>query len=294
MEYIYKNISLDVHNDIASQVTLNAKQGDTARGIRVALKDHGRVFNIPDGCRAVFSALKSNGVYISDNCIIANNTIEYKFTEEIVSVEAQLDCEITVYSRSGDAITSPSFTIFIYRKIEDEYSGEIVESDSFKTLNNLISDATHILALADEAIERTNDAISSADQATENAIEATENADQAAEEARAAIALDEAELKEMLYEVMPIGGYTVNVSWLEDIFYNYSGYIKPDNGEEIEFNPDTSPCTFNNVNSLTFRGVSWIYIRNADTGDMIYENNNYESFTLPITSNMNLEFATEA
>jgi hypothetical protein len=108
------------------------------------------------------------------------------------------------------------------------------------------------------------------------------------------VSIDETELNEMLDEVMPIGGYTVNVSWLENISYSYSGYIKPDNGEEIEFNPDTSPCTFNNVSSLTFRGVSCVYVKNADTGEMLYENYNYGTFTLPITSNMNLEFATEA
>ena len=105
--------------------------------------------------------------------------------------------------------------------------------------------------------------------------------------------IDEIELNEMLDEVLS-RGYTVNVSWLERISYNYNGYIKPDNGEEVTFNPDVSPYTFKGVTSLTFRGVSCLYVENADTGEMLYQDYNYGTFTLPITSNMNLKFATEA
>ena len=286
MEHIYKKISLDIHDDIASSLTISVKQGDTARGIQVNLTDHGKVYTIPDGCTATFSAKKDNGKFITDSCTIENNTIIYDLNEDVVSVGARLDCEITVFSAAGVCITSPSFTIFVYKRIQDEYADDVIESGSFKVLDNLISEATGTLAIAEETIERANEAISSADQATENAIEA-------AEEARDAVALDETKLNEMLDEVLS-NGYTVNVSWLERISYNYNGYIKPDNGEEVTFNPDASPYTFNNVHSLTFRGAACLYVRNADTGEMLYEKCTYESFTLPITKNMNLEFAVEA
>ena len=312
MEHIYKKISLDIHDDIASSLTISVKQGDTARGIQVNLTDHGKVYTIPDGCTATFSAKKDNGKFITDSCTIENNTIIYDLNEDVVSVGARLDCEITVYSDAGVCITSPSFTIFVYKKIQDEYADDVIESDSFKVLDNLISEATSVIAETENATKRLDEAVGEAETAVNNAVssanEAVENANSAISEANEAIGiakeasdelmaflsdLDEESLNKMLDEVLS-SGYTVNVSWWENISYNYNGYIKPDNGEEVTFNPDTSPYTFNNVHSLTFGGAACLYVRNADTGEMLYEKCTYESFTLPITSNMNLEFAVEA
>ena len=169
MECIYKNISLDVHDDIASQLSISVKQGDTSRGIRVALTDHGKVFRIPDDCYAVFSARKSTGNFISGGCIIQNNTIIYNYSESVVSVATQLDCELTVYSSKGDKITSPSFTIFVYQTIQNEFASGVVESDSFATLNNLISDAVETIAEANTAIKQANSATEAAVSATEEA-----------------------------------------------------------------------------------------------------------------------------
>ena len=156
MECIYKNISLDIHKDITSQLTLSVKQGDTARGIRVALTDHGRVFKLPDNCYAVFSAKKSNGIYLSDSCVIQGDTIIYNFSAPVVSVAAQFDCELTVYSAKGERITSPSFMVFVYKTIEEEYASSVVESNDFTVLNDLIATTTETIAEANEAIDRVN------------------------------------------------------------------------------------------------------------------------------------------
>lgn len=167
MERIYKNISLDIHNDITSQLSLSVKQGDTTRGIRVSLTDHGKVFNIPDSCYAVFSARKSTGSFISDGCTIQNNTIIYDFSEAVVSVASQIDCELTVYSATGNKITSPSFMIFVYKTIEEEYAGEVVESNSFTVLNDLISNATETIDKANKAADNANNSATEANEATE-------------------------------------------------------------------------------------------------------------------------------
>ena len=158
MECIYKNISLDIHKDITSQLTLSVKQGDTARGIRVALTDHGRVFKLPDGCYAVFSAKKSNGIYLSDSCVIQGDTIIYNFSDSVVSVAAQLDCELTVYSAKGERITSPSFMVFVYKTIDEEYAGEVVESNDFTVLQDRLEETATAIEAAKKATEDANDA----------------------------------------------------------------------------------------------------------------------------------------
>lgn len=169
MERIYKNISLDVYDDITSQLTLSVKQGDTTRGIRVTLTDHGKVFNVPDNCYAVFSARKSNGVFISEGCTIQNNSIIYDFSDAVVSTATQIDCELTVYSSNNNKITSPSFMIFVYRTLEEEYAGEVVESNSFTVLNDLISTATETISNVNEVAERTTAIAEEAAEATEQA-----------------------------------------------------------------------------------------------------------------------------
>lgn len=184
MECIYKNISLDIHDDITSQLSLSVKQGDTARGIRVSLTDHGKVFNIPDSCYAVFSARKGNGIFISDGCVIQNNTIIYNFSDTVVSVATQIDCELIVYSEKGDKITSPSFMIFVYKTLEEEYAGEVVESNSFTVLNDLISTATEVISNVNEATEKTTAIAEEIQKETEDAIA---KAAEATEQARASV-----------------------------------------------------------------------------------------------------------
>lgn len=223
MEHIYKKISLDIHDDIASSLTISVKQGDTARGIQVNLTDHGKVYTIPDGCTATFSAKKDNGKFITDSCTIENNTIIYDLNEDVVSVGARLDCEITVFSAAGVCITSPSFTIFVYKRIQDEYADDIIESDSFKVLDNLISEATTVIAETENATKRLDEAVAEAETAVNNAVssanEAVESANSAISEANEAIGiaketsdelmaflndLNEEGLNEMLDEVMPL------------------------------------------------------------------------------------------
>ncbi len=173
MEYIYKNISLDIYNDITSQLTISVKQGDTAKGVRVALTDHGKVFKIPDNCYAVFSGRKGNGVYLSDGCTIQNNTIIVNFTDAVVSVPTQIDSEITVFSANGEKLTSPSFMIFVYKTIEEEYASDVVESNSFTVLNDLISETAAVIANANDAIGTINEAVEKTNDATEDAKSAT-------------------------------------------------------------------------------------------------------------------------
>lgn len=240
MDCIYKNISLDVYDDITSQLTLSVKQGDTARGIRVSLTDHGKVFKIHDNCYAVFSGKKSNGVFISDGCIIQNNTIIYNFTDAVVSVTTQIDCELIVYSANGEKITSPSFMVFVYKTIEEEYAGDVVESNSFTVLNDLISNATETIAVANDAIDRTNTAIDEAVEKTDNTIaeaikktdnaiaEAVEKTNAATEEARASVNYirktsdGKLEILDADYNVID----TVDVCYMDnDTIYRYSNGV---------------------------------------------------------------------
>lgn len=60
MQYI-KSITLDVYNDRGKRVTVFAKQGDTARGLKVTLTANGAKITPEDGTTAAFRVRKGDG-----------------------------------------------------------------------------------------------------------------------------------------------------------------------------------------------------------------------------------------
>lgn len=173
MNIIYNKISLDIHN-IASQLTLAVKKGDTARGLIITLTDNGKVYNIPDYCYATFSAKKSDDTFVSSGCTIKDNKIIYDFSSQLTTAPGRVDCELTLFSKDESNITSPLFTLYVYRTIKDEYDGEIASSDEFKTLDRLISETTEVLEESKVALEKSKEATSAAKESV-SFIESTED-----------------------------------------------------------------------------------------------------------------------
>jgi hypothetical protein len=171
MNIIYNKISLDIHN-IASQLTLAVKKGDTARGLIITLTDNGKVYNIPDYCYATFSAKKSDGTFVSSGCEIKDNKIIYDFSPQLTKVPGRVDCEASLFSKDEAQITSPLFTLYVYRTIRDEYEDEITSSDEFKTLDKLVSETTEVLAETKEVLAESKVATSAAKESV-TYIEAT-------------------------------------------------------------------------------------------------------------------------
>lgn len=161
MNIIYKKISLDIHN-IASQLTLAVKKGDTARGLIITLTENGKIYNIPDYCYATFSAKKSDGRFVSSGCEIKDNKIIYDFSEQLTTVAGRVDCEIPLFGNNESKITSPLFTLYVYQTIKDEYEEEMASSDEFKTLDKLISETTEVLAETKSVLAESKEATSAA------------------------------------------------------------------------------------------------------------------------------------
>ena len=179
MKYIYKKITLDVHN-MTSQLSLAAKQGATLRGIIVTLVADGKIYEIPDKCYAVFSAKNSDGDFFVDDCVIQDNKILYNFSENLVASKGKMDCDITLYGSNGERLTSPRFYVFVYETVKGEYASGLTTSDEFATLNALIDDTKKTLSEASAVVE-------TADNIIERANEATEFANESAQLARATI-----------------------------------------------------------------------------------------------------------
>ena len=136
---------LDVH-EINSQISLSFKQGDTGRVLYITLTENGDIFNIPQGCVAVFTALKPDGTIIFNDCEINGNEITYTNTAQTAAVTGKVDCELRLYGAGNTLITSPHFTIFVHPTV---YADQIESKDEINTLTALISEAGTKLANGD-------------------------------------------------------------------------------------------------------------------------------------------------
>lgn len=136
---------LDVH-EINSQISLSFKQGDTGRVLYITLTENGDIFNIPQNCVAVFTALKPDGTIIFNDCEINGNEIVYTHTAQTAAVTGKVDCELRLYGAGNTLITSPHFTIFVHPTV---YFDQIESKDEVNTLTGLISEASTKLANGD-------------------------------------------------------------------------------------------------------------------------------------------------
>lgn len=150
MNRIKYRISLDML-EVASQITIKVKKGDTACSIHVTLTESGKIYHISDGCYAVFSAKKPDGNYLFNNetCRIEDNTIIYDFTEQTTPIEGIVECELILY-KDEDKLTSPRFNLKVDATV---YNGEeIVSTPEADALKELTNRAENIVAQFDEGV----------------------------------------------------------------------------------------------------------------------------------------------
>lgn len=137
MKDSHYRVSLDIHST-QSQVSLPIKQGDTSRKVFISLCEGGKPYHIEDDCFAVFSAKKPDKTKIENNCVIADNVIEYSVTEQTSAASGKLDCEIKLYGGDNGLLCSPRFTIIVdARAVSD---AEIESTSEYSALTELYNE----------------------------------------------------------------------------------------------------------------------------------------------------------
>ena len=141
MDFFTYRISLDM-NESTSQLFLNVRKSDSARKLLFTLSDNGKAYQIGSGCTAVFRAKKPDGTILYNNCSINGNVIEYELTNQTISAEGIVECEVTLYGDDGRQITSPRFNIVVNDTI---YADDEVESQNeFTQLTQAILGANNL------------------------------------------------------------------------------------------------------------------------------------------------------
>ena len=158
MDFVIHRISLDI-NTTSSQVILRVKKGETSRKVQITLREGGQPYHIADGCEAIFSTIKPDGISIYNHCEIKDNTIIYTFTEQTTPAVGMMDCEI-ILKKGDQTLFSPRFTIVVE---EGLFNGDAVISTSEATaLEDLISRATTATANAENLVGDIKDGFANA------------------------------------------------------------------------------------------------------------------------------------
>jgi hypothetical protein len=145
-------ISLDIH-EVQSQVSLPVKTGDTARKILINLTENGAPYPIDNNCIAIFSAIKSDGKKIINDCIIEDNRIRYDITAQTVSAEGIVNAEIILYGEDEAVICSPRFDLVV----DDRVVGvETISEDEKNLFDSFILSEQKRVANEQKRIEAYN------------------------------------------------------------------------------------------------------------------------------------------
>ena len=168
-------ICLDLQN-VDSQVTMYAKQGDTDRTIHFTLRDGGKAFELKDTDIAVLSTITPGGKTIEESVGIKSGTAVYEFSEYLTASVGAMNVEVRIYSEGKNIITA-SFTLVV--EARNGVAKSVTEQDSFTALDQ-------VYARANKAIEGAQIATLAANKAGNHAIESAEVANEAAEVANEA------------------------------------------------------------------------------------------------------------
>ena len=125
MNYSDYRLTLDIY-DVRSNTVVKVKRGTNTKRLCISFTENGKVYEIADGCTAVFKGKKPDDTKIMNECDIENNTIYYVMTNNTTSAVGIVDSEVSLYGSDGKVISSPTFSILV----EDNPVHEDDEIDS--------------------------------------------------------------------------------------------------------------------------------------------------------------------
>ncbi len=131
MELIPYDLRLDVGR-MGSQASVAVKRGDRhVRMLRVRLFSGTNPMPLAEGTLGVLRGVKPDGTILFNDCATRGNVIEQVMTEQMLAAAGLLECELTVYGKDGEVLTTPRFDVYIEDVLypdaliesTDEYTG---------------------------------------------------------------------------------------------------------------------------------------------------------------------------
>ena len=183
MNYSKYRFNLDMQTHI-SQVSLPVRQHDTGISLYIGLTDGGNPYTINDGCLAAFYARKADGEAIHNFCVIENNTlIKYELTPQTTSCSGVVDCEIRLFGKDGNIITTPRFIMVVDERVVHDSDFPLSESETTILDNIIVSETARVEAerRREETYEQMLESVATATEAVESAERAVGTANEVVE-----------------------------------------------------------------------------------------------------------------
>ena len=144
MNVIKHRLSLEM-TALHSQATIHIKKDDTKNKLIISLSENGKPYEITENVNAVFVGKKPDGKIVFNACNVVGDRIEYTITAQTSVVVGMVACEIRLYDKSNNLLTSPRFTMVVDEIIYDPDKIEFESVHEFNVLDSLISEATAAL-----------------------------------------------------------------------------------------------------------------------------------------------------
>lgn len=133
MRPITHRFTLDMH-DTQSQISIPVYCGDSGRKLFITLSEGGKPYEIGEGCCAYINARTPANTTQSLMCNIANNTIEFDFSENndavnMIAVVGLTHCDVTLFDADGYIVTAPRFTFVVVDQISNPRNVELSSGD---------------------------------------------------------------------------------------------------------------------------------------------------------------------
>ena len=173
-------ICLDLQN-VDSQVTIYAKQGDTDRTIHFTLRDGGKAFELKDTDIVALSTVTPEGKTIEESVTLKNGIAVYEFSPVLTASIGAMNVELRVYSEGKNVISS-SFTLVV--EARNNVARDITAQDSFTLLDEVYARANLAIEGAVSATKTATEAGAYANEQAQYASESALEAQSAANEAR--------------------------------------------------------------------------------------------------------------
>ena len=123
--------------DEQSQVSLPVRLGDTDRKLYINIADGGKPLFLEDGCRATFFGKKADGNSLCSDCIIEDRSvIRYDFTDQTASCSGIVNCEIRLYDKNGELVTSPRFIMVVDARVV--YNSDVYSEGESPALDKIL------------------------------------------------------------------------------------------------------------------------------------------------------------
>lgn len=143
MESANYHITLDLQESHSGQM-LTLHQNDTCRRIYITLTDGGRPYKMAAGCRGVFTAKKSDGTVIFNDCTIQDDALIYDVTEQTTASCGELACQLRLYGEMGELLSAAGFSAMVYPQTvsDDDVVASTPEATALERLLERVEDAT--------------------------------------------------------------------------------------------------------------------------------------------------------